>query len=33
MAIAFNTDFAPVYGRVDQLSPLIRRVVAEVTAR
>ena len=29
MAIAFNTDFKPVYGQVDELSPLIRRVVAE----
>ena len=29
MAIAFNTDFKPVYGRVDRLSPLIRRVVAK----
>jgi glyoxylase-like metal-dependent hydrolase (beta-lactamase superfamily II) len=29
MAIAFNTDFKPVYGRVDRLSPLIRRVVAQ----
>lgn len=28
MSIAFNTDFKPVYGRVDRLSPLIRRVVA-----
>lgn len=29
MAIAFNTDFKPVYGRVDRLSPLVRRVVAK----
>lgn len=29
MAIAFNTDFEPAYGRVDRLSPLIRRVVAK----
>lgn len=29
MAIAFNKDFTPVYGQVDELSPLIRRVVAE----
>ena len=29
MAIAFNTDFKPAYGRVDRLSPLIRRVVAK----
>lgn len=29
MAIQFNKDFTPVYGQVDQLSPLIRRVVAE----
>jgi len=29
MAIAFNQDFSPVYGQVDELSPLIRRVVAE----
>ena len=29
MAIAFNTDFTPVYRRVDELSPLIRRVVAQ----
>ncbi len=28
MTIAFNTDFEPVYGQVDELSPLIRRVVA-----
>jgi glyoxylase-like metal-dependent hydrolase (beta-lactamase superfamily II) len=28
-AIAFNQDFDPVYGRVDELSPLIRRVVAK----
>ncbi|MEM9134599.1 MAG: MBL fold metallo-hydrolase [Actinomycetota bacterium] len=28
-AIAFNTDFKPVYRQVDQLSPLVRRVVAE----
>ena len=28
-AIAFNQDFEPTYGRVDELSPLIRRVVAE----
>lgn len=28
-AIAFNTDFTPVYRQVDELSPLIRRVVAE----
>lgn len=29
MAIAFNQDFDPVYGQVDELSPLIRRVVAK----
>ncbi len=29
MAIAFNTDFKPTYRQVDELSPLIRRVVAE----
>ncbi|MDH3680533.1 MAG: MBL fold metallo-hydrolase [Acidimicrobiia bacterium] len=29
MAIAFNQDFKPVYRQVDELSPLIRRVVAE----
>lgn len=29
MAIAFNQDFEPVYRQVDELSPLIRRVVAE----
>lgn len=29
MAIAFNQDFDPVYRQVDELSPLIRRVVAE----
>lgn len=29
MAIAFNTDFQPDYGAVHQLSPLVRRVVAE----
>ncbi len=29
MAIAFNQDFSPVYRQVDELSPLIRRVVAE----
>ncbi len=29
MAIAFNKDFTPVYGKVDGLSPLVRRVVAE----
>ncbi len=29
MAISFNRDFDPVYGHVDQLSPLIRRVVAQ----
>ncbi len=28
-AIAFNTDFTPVYRQVDELSPLVRRVVAE----
>ncbi len=28
-AIAFNRAFTPVYGQVDELSPLIRRVVAE----
>ncbi|MEM7337802.1 MAG: MBL fold metallo-hydrolase [Actinomycetota bacterium] len=28
-AIAFNQDFTPIYRQVDQLSPLIRRVVAE----
>lgn len=27
--IAFNRDFTPIYRQVDQLSPLIRRVVAE----
>jgi glyoxylase-like metal-dependent hydrolase (beta-lactamase superfamily II) len=27
-AIAFNTDFEPRYGRAEQLSPLVRRVVA-----
>ncbi len=29
MAIAFNTDFKPDYGQVDELSPLVRRVVAK----
>jgi glyoxylase-like metal-dependent hydrolase (beta-lactamase superfamily II) len=29
VAIAFNTDFKPIYGVVDELSPLVRRVVAE----
>lgn len=29
MAIAFNKDFTPEYGKVDELSPLIRRVVAK----
>ncbi|MGF1595836.1 MAG: MBL fold metallo-hydrolase [Acidimicrobiales bacterium] len=29
MAIAFNKDFTPDYGNVHELSPLIRRVVAE----
>jgi glyoxylase-like metal-dependent hydrolase (beta-lactamase superfamily II) len=29
MPIEFNTDFTPVYRQVDQLSPLVRRVVAE----
>lgn len=29
MAIAFNQDFKPDYGKVDELSPLIRRVVAK----
>ncbi len=29
MAIAFNRDFAPTYGDVDELSPLVRRVVAK----
>ena len=28
VAIAFNTDFKPEYGTVDELSPLVRRVVA-----
>lgn len=28
-AIAFNKDFTPTYRQVDELSPLIRRVVAE----
>ncbi|MEM8925283.1 MAG: MBL fold metallo-hydrolase [Actinomycetota bacterium] len=28
-AIAFNQDFSPTYGAADELSPLIRRVVAE----
>jgi glyoxylase-like metal-dependent hydrolase (beta-lactamase superfamily II) len=28
-AISFNQDFEPAYGQVDELSPLIRRVVAE----
>jgi len=28
-AVAFNRDFTPVYRQVDELSPLIRRVVAE----
>ena len=29
MAIAFNKDFSPTYGQVDELSPLVRRVVAK----
>ncbi len=29
MAIAFNKNFTPVYGKVDELSPLVRRVVAK----
>ncbi len=29
MAIDFNQDFSPAYGKTDELSPLIRRVVAE----
>lgn len=29
MTIAFNKDFTPVYGQVDELSPLVRRVVAK----
>ena len=29
MAIAFNRDFKPTYGQVDEISPLVRRVVAE----
>jgi len=29
MAISFNTDFTPEYGKAVELSPLVRRVVAE----
>lgn len=33
MAVPFDRDFEPVYGRVDQVTPRVRRVVAENPGR